>query len=531
METESLIRTLLSNRGLQTSGEISRFFHPPRPETFSAADFGLRKTSLTKGADLVRAHITKKHSIAIYGDYDVDGICSTAILWETIHSRYPEVFPYIPHRREEGYGLSVSGVDTCLGRGAKLIIALDCGITAKSAVSHARRSGCDVIIIDHHKKEGDLPKANCLIHSQDTCSAGLTWLFSRQLAKTEQSREHLSLVAMAVVCDMVPLIGINRSLVKHGLSELNSTTRPGLIALFEAAGIEAGQLGTYEIGFIIGPRLNAMGRLEHALDSLRLLCGRLVEKTRALSTALEETNRSRQELTENSLKHALQYISDKYGNGLPRLLVVADASYDEGVIGLIASRLTEKFSRPSLIISLGENLSKASARSVPGVDITNFLRTGTRYLKNVGGHSMAAGLTVETAKVPSLISYYQKAAPKYIPEKLLVKKHHVDARIPLEIITSDLHSRLLEFAPFGIGNPQPVFSSSSVSLSQVRRMGKSGQHLRFLAENFSAVHFNYSGPEIITDTIANLIYRIELNTWNNRTSLQLNVRSLELVKS
>lgn len=531
METESLIRTLLSKRGLQTPGEISRFFHPPRPETFSAADFGLKKTGLKKGADLVRFHIAKKHPIAVYGDYDVDGICSTAILWETIHARYPEVFPFIPHRREDGYGLSVSGIDTCLKRGAKLIISLDSGITAKSAVSHARRSGCDVIIIDHHKKEGDLPKANCLIHSQDTCSAGLTWLFSRQLSEPEQSREHLSLVAMAVVCDMVPLTGINRSLVKYGLVELNTTTRPGLLALFEAAGIQSGQLGTYEIGFIIGPRLNAMGRLEHALDSLRLLCGRSAEKTRALSGVLEETNRLRQELTENSFRHALQCISDKYGNSLPPLLVIADESYDEGVIGLIASRLTEKFSRPSLIISLGENLSKASARSVPGVDITNFLRRGARYLKNVGGHSMAAGLTAETAKIPSLISYYQKAAPKHIPEKLLVKKHHVDAGISLEIITPNLHTRLMEFAPFGIGNPQPVFCSSQVSLSRVRRMGKSGQHLRFLAENFSAVHFNYSGPEIIADSIANLIYRIELNTWNNRTSLQLNVRDLELVKS
>jgi single-stranded-DNA-specific exonuclease len=531
METERLIRTLLSNRGLRKPKEISAFFNPPDPTTFSASDFGLKEENLFKAADLARSHIFQKHPIAVYGDYDVDGICSAAILWETIHSHYPDVFPYIPHRREEGYGLSVTGINTCLERGAKLIIALDCGITARSAVSHARKSGCDVIIIDHHKKEGTLPRANCLIHSKDSCSAGLVWLFSRQLAEPELSRDHLSLVALAVVCDMVPLLGINRSLVKHGLTVLNSTTRPGLLALFETAGIKAGQIGTYEIGFIIGPRLNAMGRLEHALDSLRLLCGRSPEKTKALAQMLEETNRNRQDLTESSFNHALRFITEKYKSKLPRLLIVAEGSYDEGVIGLIASRLTDKFSRPSLIFSLGENISKASARSVPGIDITNFLRTGADFLKNVGGHSMAAGLTADTVKVQSFISFLQKTAPRHIPEKLLVKKHHVDARIPLEIISPGLLSRLTEFAPFGIGNPQPIFSTPSVSVTNIRRMGKLNQHLRFHVGNFPAVHFNYSGPEISGDKPANLIYRIELNTWNNRTSLQLNVRELELIKT
>ena len=531
METETLIRTLLSNRGLHTPGEISQFFNPPRPESFSADDFGLKEATLRKAADMIRAHIAKKHPIAVYGDYDVDGICSTAILWETIHSLHPDVFPYIPHRREEGYGLSVSGIDTCLKRGAKLIIALDCGITARSAVSYARRSGCDIIIIDHHKKEGNLPRASCLIHSKSSCTAGLTWLFSRQLARPELSQDHLSLAAMAVICDMIPLTGINRGLVKHGLMQLNTTTRPGLLALFEAAGIQPGQLGTYEIGFIIGPRLNAMGRLEHALDSLRLLCGRSLEKTRSLAMTLEQTNRSRQELTESSFTHALQYVSEKYGHKLPRLLVVADSSYDEGVIGLIASRLTDKFSRPSLVFSLGESSSKASARSVSGVDITNLLRTGVRFLKNVGGHSMAAGLTVDTDKVQPFITFLQKSAARHIPEKLLIKKHHIDARIPLEIVSPDLHSRIMEFAPFGIGNPQPVFSSSPVPLTNIRRMGKQNRHLRYQAGIFPAVHFNYSGPEISSDTVASLIYRIELNTWNNRTSLQLNVRDLELVQT
>lgn len=497
---------MLQKRGIITPEQITEFFAPTNPEEITSPfDSGL-------AINLIKKHIQSGNKIAIYGDYDVDGICSTAIAWETLHKDYANVFPHIPHRESEGYGLSTKGIDHCLFEGAKLIIAVDNGIVAHEQINYCRSKKCDIIIIDHHEVGEALPDANVVLHSTSTCAAGLTWLFCRDYLGVPNT-EHLSLVSIAVICDIVPLVGLNRSFAKYGLIELNKTSRPGLLALFKEAAID--QVGTYEAGFMIGPRLNAMGRLEHAIDSLRLLCTRDSNRAAELAMILGETNKARQDLTKNALDHAMSNV-----NTTADILIVADASYQQGIIGLLAAKLTEKYYKPAIAIAVGPTESKASARSIAGFHITEHIRTANHLLLGAGGHAMAAGFTVETAKLAELTSFLTKV--KIDPE-LLIRKSRVDAEIPLDLVSWDLLLEIEKFAPFGLGNPQPTFLSKNVQIDSVKRMGKSLQHAKLQIGPLEAVAFNI---EDIPQNPVDITYAVDKNTWNGSSRLQLIVKSI-----
>ena len=504
MTEAEIIQKLLANRGLKSKKDIDEFFRPVHPKDIKSP---FDSKSAIK---LIKSHIKKNHKIAIYGDYDVDGICSTAILWETLYAGYKNVFPHIPHRREEGYGLSTTGIDHCLNQGAKLIITVDNGIVAHEQIKYCRDQGCDIIIIDHHEVGESLPSANIILHSTTTCAAGLTWFFCRDYGNAPS----LELVALAVICDIVPLLGINRSFAKFGLEELNKTCRPGLLALFEEAAIKP-PINPYHVGFIIGPRINAAGRLEHAIDSLRLLCTKDPVKARGLAAHLGEVNRSRQQLTEDSVAHALSHIS------LSNLIISAHESYDEGIIGLIAAKLAEKHHRPAIAISIGEKTSKGSARSIPGFHITEHLRQFESLLAAVGGHAMAAGFTIETSKIQDLIS---SISHPDIPADLLVKKQRVDCEIPLSMIHNSLFKKIKEFEPFGLANPTPVFQSKNIPVSNFRKVGKTSQHLKFTAGGLDAIYFN--APEINFDT-ADITYTINEDNFTGNSKLQLVVKDIQ----
>jgi single-stranded-DNA-specific exonuclease len=524
MDSDSLINQLLAVRGLDTPAQKEEFFHPESPEKIPLSRVGINESQLNTAIQLIKQHISQNHKIAVYGDYDVDGICSTAILWETLYSQSQQVFPHIPHRKDEGYGLSVAGIDHCLAQGAKLIIAVDNGVVAHEQIEYCKSQGCDIIVIDHHEPSGSLPSPSALIHSTQTCAAALVWFFCREYLG-RPDLDHLSLAAIGVVCDIIPLLGFNRSLVKYGLQELRSTRRPGLLALFSQSRIDPAQINTYHIGFIIGPRLNAMGRLEHALDSLRLLCTPNLERAQQLAAHLEDTNRTRQQLTLDSTQHALSLLQTTYGDQLPKLLIVSDASYDQGVIGLIASKLVEKHSRPAIAISIGPTESKASARSVPGFHITEHLRTAADLLAAVGGHAMAAGFTVSTDKLDQLNKFLIDSAETAIDPQLLIKQYRYDAEIPLDIVSRELYLRLQDFAPFGIGNPQPAFLTRQVELASPRRIGKDSQHIKFHAGPYEALLFNHPGD---LPPVADLIYSLDINHWNNEERLQLIIKDIKV---
>lgn len=518
MDTTQIIHTLLKNRNLNSKKDIDEFFRPTKP-SYIPSPFDTHK-----GIELIKTHINKKGKIFIVGDYDVDGICSTAILWESINSIYSNVKPFIPHRREDGYGLSDSAIDKAIEEQASLIIAVDCGITSLKSVNKAKSNGIDVLIIDHHQPLETFPEADVILHSTSTCAAGLVWFFCRDFKLIKP--DHISLVSLAVVCDMIPLIGLNRSFVKYGLIELNQIKRPGLQALYKVSGIDpfVKPIGTYEIGYLIGPRLNAMGRLENALDSLRLICTTDPVKAAQLSQLLDQTNQSRQELTSNAVEHAIANIDS---SNLPNLIIVSDVSYDEGVIGLVASKIVEKFHRPTIAFSFGDKTSKGSARSIPGFDLVSYLRKYSEMFVNLGGHSMAAGMTIESTKIQLIKELISNPD---IDSELLVKKHKYDLDLEVSDLSLNLYTQLQDFAPFGFGNPQPTFKSLS-SVLNPKKIGKQLQHLKFSISNFDAINFNFSDDlnSIQNGSQVEFIYTLDLNTWNGRSTLQLICKTLKQV--
>jgi single-stranded-DNA-specific exonuclease len=534
MSQDELIKLLLKNRGLEKKRDIDAFFNPPHPNDYSLTEVGLKPASVKKAIDLIGEHQKQNHPIAVYGDYDVDGLTATAILWETIYSEYKGVFPHIPHRREEGYGLSQKGIDHCLSQGAKLIITVDNGIVSQEQIEYCRSQKCDVIIIDHHEPGATPPPANVILHSISTSAAGLAWFFAREflsLANDQRLKtndEMLSLVAISVICDLVPLLGLNRSFAKYGLDELNKTQRSGLLALFEQAGLKPfnnetmKQLNSYHVGFIIGPRLNAAGRLEHALDSLRLLCTTDPARARELARHLNQINQLRQDKTKDSSDKAISGFSEA---GLPKLIISASNDYDEGVIGLIASKLVETYHRPAIAVSIGEDISKGSARSLPGFHITDHLRHFSDLLSAVGGHSMAAGFSLPTPKLDKFIRLAQSLAEKEIPDEILVKNTRTDTEIPIDVIDTQLLLQLQNFEPFGLGNPRPVLKSTAVPVSNFRRLGD-GRHLKFTAGGLEAIYFSAPPGVESTMTSADIIYSLDLNVFNGRETLQLIIKQL-----
>ena len=322
----------------------------------------------------------------------------------------------------------------------------------------------------------------------------------------------------------MPLTDVNRSLVKFGLEQLNITSRPGLLALISQSGIIPGQIGPYEVGFIIGPRLNAMGRLEHAIDSLRLLCTTDVVRAHKLAATLGETNRLRQDMTQKSADHAISLFA---GQNLPRLLIAADPDYDEGIIGLVAARLVEKYFRPAIAVSVGREKSKASARSVPGFHITGFLRQFTSLFESVGGHEMAAGFTFQTAKLDEVKTRLLKQAGKTITPEILIKNQRIDAVVPVDILDWDLCTALEQFAPFGIGNPRPVFKSLKIPVTNLKRVGQTARHLKFSAGGIEAIFFN--APDNIERklTAADLVYNFNPHVYQGTASIQLVIKDLK----
>lgn len=549
---------LLKNRGIETTKERWEFLEPTLPEKIKLITVGLSAVTLKKAQARIREAIKKEEPVVIYGDYDADGICATAIMWETLRDLGAKVRPFIPRREKEGYGLSKEGIDSILkdekyGFGRKgsqgswgLIITVDSGIVAHEAVEYARKNGLEVIIIDHHEKPKKLPRA-LIIHTNKLCAAGISYFVADYFSQIEQKRtdetdtdltdRRLELAAIATVTDLMPLVGANRSIVKYGLEALNRTKRPGLRALFNMAGIE--KVGTYEIGYMIGPRINASGRIESALTALRLLCTSDFSKAIEYARLLNETNRDRQTMTEEMTAHAVGMQNEKFTmQNNERIIVIEHESYHQGVIGLVAGRLVEKYYLPAIVISKGETVSKASARSIAGFNIIEAIRDCSRILVNAGGHPMAAGFTIETSKIEEFKLAIKKVAEKKIFPAMLTRPVRVDDRIELQLVGPELYQIVSEMAPFGLGNPEPVFQGV-VRVLQFRTVGQEGKHLKLVVSStlltdrgsgvmFDAIGFGMGGlaGKIKVGETVKIAYAIALDTFNGNHKLQLKLKDL-----
>lgn len=523
--TGDIVHALLGNRGLKTKKDIENFLHPPDPFSLTPKDVSINAVSLKKAVSRIKKAIKGKESIVVYADYDADGITAGAIMWETLHALGARVMPYIPHREQEGYGLSIKGIDSVRATyDPSLIITVDHGITAKDKVLYAQSQGIDVIVTDHHTKPDALPK--CLIvHTTKLCGAGVSWFVAKELGVPD-----VALAAIGTIADMVALTGANRSIAKYGLKELNKTTRIGLTSLIRDAGLMQGALSVYDVSHVLAPRLNAMGRLVHAMDALRLLCTKQPDKAMLLAKQLGLTNSQRQQLTSDTTSHALQGLSLKQGGSLPKLLFVAHDTYNQGVIGLVAGKLVEEYYRPAIVVSQGPEISKASARSIPGFNIVEAIRTCKDLLIDVGGHPMAAGFTVETKNLDLLKSRMEALAEKNIKEELLTRELRIDMELPILKVTGELWQKLRDFEPFGFGSPEPVFATRGVTVDGHRLVGADGKHLKLRIGPIEAIAFGFGHlyGKMKPDKPVDIAYTIDMNVWNGRKRLQLKIKDIRL---
>lgn len=531
-----IISALHKNRGLTSPKKVEEFYQADL-KSVNFRNLKIDTKEVEKAVKRIKKAIKNNESIVVYTDFDVDGLVSGAILWESLYKLKARVMPYVPDRISEGYGLSQKGLDQAIANfNPKLLICVDHGVTAHQQINYAKQKGIETIIIDHHLIPDKKPAAIALVHTTQLCASGLTWAFCRHLLEKFRAKVNdndLDLVALATVADLVPLTGANRILVKKGLVMINKTKRPGLNSLIEIAGLKKGEITEYHLGHILAPRINAIGRLHHALDALRLLCQKDEEKAKILAQKLNDINRKRQLLTVSSF---LEADSQENYHG-QKIIIVSGEQYHQGVIGLIAGRLTENYHRPSIVISETAHLCKASARSINGVNIVLLLKKTGKLLQDIGGHPMAAGFTISRKNLEKFKIALKILADKEIDESLFIKKLKIDLKLPLACLTRELSAKLVELSPFGSSNPEPVFLSEKVRVAGYKVIGRDHNHLKLIlgAESggnsfIQAIAFKRAefAVNLTAGTYLDLVYNLGEDRWNGKNDLILKVRDVRL---
>lgn len=527
LNSGDVIDILLENRGLKSKKEKEEFFSPKVPEKITLKELGIKNEVIKKIKKRVISALKKKEKVFIYGDYDADGISGTGILWEGLNFLGLDVLPYIPERFSEGYGVNYESVKALKENypNFKLLFTVDNGIVASSEISDIKKLGIDVIICDHHTKGKSPPKAYAIFYSDKLCGAALAWILSRELTKKPLG---LELAAIGTIADQMPLIGINRSFAKFGISELRQTRRLGLLALFEEAGVNTANIGTYEINYLIAPRINAMGRLKNAIDSLRLLCTKDRNRAYNLAQELSATNTKRQRIVDDVLSHAKTLVNKE-----KKVIILSHESYHEGVIGLAAGKLVEEYYRPSIVIAKGIEISKASARSISGFNIIEAIRAQERLIENGGGHPMAAGFSIRTEMIDKFIQSFEKDNSKILTNKLLAPKLRIDLTMGFDLIKEDLVKKLEKFEPAGLGNPTPTFETDNVEVIESRLVGRDKSHLKLVLRNRSVIldaigfGLGFGNNNLVKGNKVNIVYTIEENVWNGSRSIQLKIKDIE----
>ncbi len=481
---EELKQVLLSNRNID---DEQSFFKGISPFKITLEELGFDSIELDKIKKRLKIAKEKKQKIIIFGDYDADGISATAVLWQAMNALGYNVLPFIPNRLKHGYGLSVKALNDLLAEhnDLSLVITVDNGIVAHPAFKFLKERGIDVIVTDHHQKDDQEPDVLALFYSPKVCGCAVAWFLARELSDAAASTaaqkklliELLAFVAIATVTDLMPLLSINRFLLMYGLVVLRSNVNLGLKNLFALAKIDSDRIDAYTLGFQIGPRINAMGRLADGMDALRLLCTKDKTKAATLSNLLHETNEDRQNLTFDLTKQAEELVAKETQE---KIIILSSPSYHEGIIGLIAGKMTEKFSKPSIVISEGPQTSKASARSLPGFNITEFIRLFKKDLLEVGGHPLAAGFALETEKIELVKKLMQAKAREMLANQNLEKILEIDAVLENSLLTLEATKLINTFAPFGLANAKPVFVLKNMLLKNYKTLGREEQHLKLI---------------------------------------------------
>ncbi len=535
---ESLIDIILRLRNI---GDINAFLHPAPPESRTLLDFGFSEKGIQKAMRILETMYQKKEAIVVYTDYDADGITGGAILWETLHLMGFRVRPYVPHRSKEGYGFSKIGIDAVKKEfDPALIISVDHGISAVEQIRYADELGIAVIITDHHQKQAQIPKhAKSIFHIPELSGSAVSYYFAKEVfrrldiphGKKDRLEElfrtdYLALASIGTVADLVPLIAGSRALVKGGLRAFAQVNRAGIRALCEQAEIDQSHITPYEIGFMIAPRINAVGRLEHAIDALRLLCTTSKSRAEGLAQSIGDLNLFRQDLVKKSVAEAVAIV--EHMNSLPPIIILYSETWHEGILGLIASKLVETYYRPAIVMSRNGEVYKASVRSIPALHVTHFLEQFKEYFIGYGGHAGAAGFTLIGDKRDAFIASATKQASETLKDEDLEKTAHADLAIPIDALSMELALRIEELAPFGIGNPKPVFVSDG-EVIQARTMGKDQSHLKMKVADpknktarIEMVAFGEGArcDSLVPGTKVRVMYQLDINKWNGTTTIQ-----------
>ncbi len=560
-----ILETLLTSRNIKN---LDEFLKPSSPLKFSLKDFGYKKKQIDEVMSFLKKIKESGRTIVVYTDYDADGITGGAILWETLHFLGFKAMPYVPHRQKEGYGFSNIGIDNVKKMyDPALIISVDHGITAVKQIAYAKKIGIPVIITDHHQKLEKIPKAaKSIFHIPKLSGSGVAYFFAKEVfenfrhsKRREESKQdpspstslrvrmtanirqlavnfetdYLALASIGTVADLVPLVDFSRSIVAHGLAAFPKVKRYGIRHIMKEAGIAGRPVSPYEIGFIIAPRINAVGRLEHAIDALRLLCTTDEKRALALASKVGQKNIERQDLVKQSVEEALKEIVKMEKKGLPKLIILHSKKWHEGVIGLIASRILETYYRPVIVMTEGDGQLKASARSIVSFHITKFFESIKDMFINYGGHAQAAGFTMSREKLDDFIKKATKKADKLIKDSDLEKVIEADLKIPLSAATLKLSRELDVLRPFGIGNPQPKFVSD-VSLVHAQLLGKNQDHLKITAKTdgmmFPVEMMAWGKADLFTSLSrgqkVQIVYSLDVNKWNGREKVQGKIISL-----
>lgn len=526
-----LIAQLLYNRGVSEPSQLQPFISGDR---CLCSDPWLLP-DMPRAVDRIYRALLSGEKIAVYGDFDVDGITGTALLVRGLETLGAEAVPYIPHRLTEGYGLNTAALESLKRQGASLVISVDCGITAIPEVERARGEGLDIVITDHHTPLDALPPAVATVDPRradsgcfpELTGAGVAFkllqALYQALGKPEPS-ELLDLVALGTVADMAPLLGENRYLVKEGLRLLNANPRLGLREIAAGAGLGAGSLDAEAISWIIAPRLNAAGRLAHAMSSYRLLMTDSAEEAHELSAWLEEKNLERQKLTDTTAARAREQV---VAAGISPLLIASDPQFPVGIAGLVASRLVEEFYRPAVVITVGEEMSSGSCRSIPEFNIILALGRCRELFTHFGGHSQAAGFTLPTANLPRLQEHLSRLAATQLEGADLRPSLDIDAEVSLPDFSGDVIPGMQLLAPFGRGNPTPAFLSRGVEVIKCQTMGNGGNHLRLRLRQggtvWEAVGFGLGSHRNEVSRRLDIVYSVETDRWGGVERLRLNI--------
>jgi len=556
LNIDESLSNLLVQRGVQSFDEARSYF---RPSLSHLHDPFLMK-DMDKAVDRVRKAIDRKEKVLIYGDYDVDGTTAVALLYTYLQQFIDQIEYYVPDRYAEGYGVSYQGIDYAIAQGVSLVIVLDCGIKAVDKINYAKENGVDFIVCDHHRPADKIPSAcavldpkriDCTYPYKDLSGCGVGFKLVQGLAKSmeisfEELLPYLDLVVVSIAADIVPITGENRVLSFYGLKVINQNPRPGIESVLRYSGINKiadgideynfnREISVSDLVFLVGPRINAAGRIEDAKNSVKLLVASVMEDANLLAEQINSLNIERKSLDLSATQEALEVIKQDLVQKDLNSTVVFDPNWHKGVIGIVASRLTEVYYRPTIVLTQANGLLTGSARSIKDFDVYDALDHCSDLLEHFGGHKYAAGLSLKPEHFDTFRAKFEAYVTDNINEKMMIPEVEVDAELYLKDINSKFVRILKQFSPFGPGNQNPIFQTDDlIETGRAKIVGKNHLklevvHLNVTGYPFSAIAFQQGDhlARISDGEPFSIVYHIEENEWNGVKSLQLNIKDIK----